>query len=293
MLAQSNIPLSTGNPRGGIDVRFDLMDDRPLQQSPTWTVAGRSLTLLRLSPRQSLLLPAGGNYIKVILGELSNLKRTCLAAPSTVRSTAVEAAEVVAGEEGALFALLNMAQDAPLQISSMSQLEFHGEHSECLIWQRFEDRFAGVTDYFDGKDCYMASGFHLLDGKGEEIAYLNPWSCGKGVDLSTHNHGHPPSAMNPAFAEVHWVLAASTDNSGMYRTDEPGAAQRRLYPMGLGDEHGAFYDRDADGRPQLRDNGAVAYPWHGWQGGQDDEPVQRYDFVLAFEIDPHRIAASR
>ena len=36
----------------------------------------------------------------------------------------------------------------------------------------------------------------------------------------------------------------------------------------------------------LLDNGAVKYPWHGWQSGNDDQDLQSYDFVAAFEIIP-------
>ena len=66
-------------------------------------------------------------------------------------------------------------------------------------------------------------GFHLLDGDGAEIAYVFFWTAGKGVDLSTHDHGHAPSALAPAFAEVHQVLHNGTGLGGMYRTEAPGA----------------------------------------------------------------------
>ena len=38
--------------------------------------------------------------------------------------------------------------------------------------------------------------------------------------------------------------------------------------------------------PKLKANGAVDYPWHGWQAGTDDDSRQAYDFVAAFEINP-------
>ena len=293
MLAQPNTPLSTDNPRGGINVHFNLASDQALQQSPIWTAAGRGLCFMRLSSGASLALPPGENLVKVILGRLENIDRSCLAPPFSVRSTAVAASELVAGVEGALFALVTVAADAPRQVSDIAQLTFTGEGSDCLAWQSFEEKFAGRIDYFDGKDCHMANGFHLLDETGEEIVYVNPWACGQGVDLSTHNHAHAPSDLAPAFAEVHWVLAAAARDSGMYQTAEPGAEERIRHPMGLGDEHGPFYERDGDGRPRFRDNGAVQYPWHGWQGGTDNEPGQSYDFVAAFEINPQFIEACR
>ena len=75
----------------------------------------------------------------------------------------------------------------------------------------------------------------------------------------------------------------------MYETAEPGAAERTRHPLLVGDEHGPYFDLDADGRPERHSNGAVKYPWHGWQGGQDDRPQQAYDYVAAFEINPDYI----
>ena len=291
LLDQPNAPLTIDNPRGGINVHFNLTGDIALQQSPAWIVAGRTLRFIHLAPDQSLSLPPGNHYTKVILGELANVNMSCLTAPFAVRSTRLDVRELVSGGQDALFALMHLADDAPEKITDMSALTFSGPHSDRLVWQRFDEKFAGIIDFFDGKDCFMANGLHVLNEHGVELVYVNPWTCGKGVDLSTHNHAHPPSAMAPAFAEVHWVLAAGTASSGMYETPEPGSPERTRHPMGLGDEHGPFYDRDAEGRPMLRENGAVQYPWHGWQGGEDDQPGQAYDFVVAFEINPDFIEA--
>ena len=113
------------------------------------------------------------------------------------------------------------------------------------------------------------------------------WAAGKGVDLSTHNHGRAPTPTSPAFAEVHLVLHNGTGRGGMYLTAEPGAPSRTRFPMQQGDEHGPFFTYDpATGAPRLRENGAVDYPWHGWEAGAPDgEPKgQSYDVVAAFEI---------
>ncbi len=292
-LESANTMLTADNPRGGVNVFFDLSAKVPLQQSPCWSAAGRVLQIFRLAPGQTLTLAPGDHYVKVVLGALINIDRTCLAPPFTVRPTRVPTSELLAGDDGALFVLMTLAADAPRRLTNMAALRFAGPLAEYLAWQRFDAKFAGRTDFFDGKDCYMADGIHVLDGQGIEVVYINPWTCGKGVDLSTHNHAHAPSPRAPAFAEVHWVLAASTDNSGMYRTPQPDAAERTRYVMQLGDEHGPFYDRDPLGRPRLRDNGAVQYPWHGWQGGEDEMPGPAYDFVAAFEINPDYIEASR
>ncbi len=111
------------------------------------------------------------------------------------------------------------------------------------------------------------------------------WAAGKGVDLSTHDHGRAPGPTSPAFAEVHWVLHNGTGSGGMYVTAEPGAPTRDRYPVPPGHEHGPFFAFDPDtGTPRLRANGAVDYPWHGWEAGSDDGDEQAYDVVAAFEI---------
>ncbi len=286
-----NTPVAADNPRGGINVYFDLHTSEPLQQSPVWVTGGRRLQLFRLGANETLTLGGGRHFVKVVIGRIANLERSCLAAPFAVRATGIDVDELVAGEDGALFMLMSLAEDAAEMITDMASLTFEGPLSHALVWQRFDAKFAGITDYFDGKDCYMASGIHVLDEHDDEIVYVNPWTCGKGVDLSTHNHAHAPSPMAPAFAEVHWVLAAATEQSGMYRTPEPGADERERFVMGLGDEHGPFYDRDASGLPVLRENGAVQYPWHGWQGGDDGSADSAYDFVAAFEINPSYMEA--
>ena len=38
--------------------------------------------------------------------------------------------------------------------------------------------------------------------------------------------------------------------------------------------------------PECGPTGRWSYPWHGWQGGQDDGPDEAFDFVAAFETNP-------
>ena len=279
--------------RGGLNLRFNLQAGEGVQCSPVWMTAGRRMQFYRLLPGQSLGLPAGRNFIKVICGGLEPVNRTCLAPPFAIRSTAIDTESIAAGTKPCLLALMNLPFSAPDRVVDLDEVQFEGALSEYLSWQSFDDKYGAFLDAFAGLDCHMASGFHLLDENGEERVYLNPWICGKGVDLTTHNHAGDPSLQAPAFAEVHWVLAAGTTTSGMYSTAEPGAIERTLFPMGLGDEHGPFYDLDDKGLPVMRPNGAVQYPWHGWQGGTDDAPGQTYDYVWAFEINPAFIEGIR
>ena len=291
VLEKANVEVTTDNPRGGVNVHFDLRGRSPLQQSPVWSAAGRELQFFNLAPGVGLRVGTHRTYVKVILGRLENIDRGCLAGAFEVRSTRLHTEDVVAGGEGALIAVARLRDDAPERVVDMTDMVFDGPGCEQMVWQRFDEKFGAVTEFFNGQDCHVASGLHLLDEGGREIAYVNPWTCGKGVDLSTHNHGHPPSEMAPAFTEVHWVLSAAAADSGMYRAADASGAERQRFPMQLGDEHGPFYDRDSTGRPLFRENGAVQYPWHGWQGGDDGQAGQAYDFVAAFEINPDFIAA--
>ena len=291
ILETGNIPLSTSNPRGGINLHCNLENSAASQQSHHWTSGGRRLQFFYLAPASVLSLPTGRNFVKVITGRLDNIDRSSLAPPFSVRSTEVRSEKVSTREETALIALMTLTENAPEILDDITQLAFVGEACGELSWQTFHERFGAFLDAFEGQDCHMANGFHLLNENDTEVAYVNPWVCGKGVDLSTHNHANDPSPMAPAFAEVHWVLASGTQAGGMYETPGPGSGERTLHPMILGQEHGPFYDRDIQGLPIFRKNGTVQYPWHGWQGGQDDSPGQRYDYVWAFEINPDYVEA--
>jgi len=255
--------------------------------SDVWTLGGWTIQFVRLGPGQGFELAQakGTVYVKVVAGRLAEPDRSAYAAPKVVRDTIVVAGHVEAGPQGALFTVFTATPAVASRVTSMSQLRFGGPHADALRWQTFEDRFKAVTPYFDGLDAHLAPGFHLLDADGAEIAHVFVWTAGKGVDLSTHNHGRAPGPTSPAFAEVHWVIHNGTGSGGMYETAEPGAPTRDRYPMQRGEEHGPFFEFDRDtGAPRLRDNGAVAYPWHGWEAGTDDAEGQAYDVVAAFEI---------
>ena len=287
-----NVPYVTSNPRGGLEMTFDLTSQTPISLSETWSTAGWDIQFIRLGAHQTLELPDAENFVKVITGKLENIGRTCFAKPFAVRSTKLETRHLLAGSQGVFFALLTATAEVPDTVTDMSQCQFIGPGAGSLDWLSFEEKFGEFIDAFNGLDCHMANGFHLLDAEGSEVVYVNFWTCGKGVDLSTHNHAQDPSPLGPAFAEVHWVFNNGTEKGGMYETDEPGTPDRMRHPMLRGDEHGPYFDFEG-GKPTLRDNGAVQYPWHGWQGGEDDTDQQTYDFVAAFEINPAYAHISR
>lgn len=278
--------------------RVEIADDRPGLNiamydgvaptvSPAWSLAGWTIAFVRLDPHQRFPLDqsAGAVHVKVVTGHLEEGNLAAYATPRVVRATRITADQVTAGAEGALFAVLVETPAAPERITSMAQLDFEGPHAELLTWATFEERYHAVTPFFDGVDAHMAPGWHLLDSVGAEIAYVWVWTAGKGVDLSTHDHGRAPGPRNPAFAEVHWVLYNGTGSGGMYETPVPDAPTRTRYPIPQGAEHGPFFRHDTvTGVPAQRENGAVDYPWHGWQAGTDDSAGQAYDVVIPFEI---------
>ena len=287
-----NVGLTANPERGGLNLTMGAPPGADPLVSPVWTVAGWRMQFVRLPGGTSLVLDqaAGRVYVKVILGALAGAPGTPFPGVGEFADTLVTEQQISALHQGALICVFTETEAVDDNVRSMAQLVFQGPMAELLSWQSFEERFGGFTDLFDGQDAHMVYGFHLLDDDGAEIVYLHFWTAGKGVDLSTHNHGNSPSSLAPAFAEVHWVLNNGTGKGGMYRCESPEATSRDRFPMQRGQEHGPFFDFDpATGEPKLRDNGAVSYPWHGWQAGTDDTPDQAYDFVAAFEINPRYV----
>ncbi len=284
----TQVPVSLNQERGGLNIQFDT-NAGGVQVSQEWTMAGRVLQFAHLAPGSSLGLDQsrGDVYAKVVTGSLTSPERTPCCTPRGIVDTQVREGEIEAGADGALVAVITATPQAPQPITSMSQLAFEGPSAEALQWRSFDEQFKQFTDYFEGADAYIGPGFHILNEAGDEVTYVNIWTAGKGVDLSTHDHGQDPSPMMPAFAEIHWTVSNGTGKGGMYETPEPGAPDRQRYPVQTGEEHGPFFAFDPQtGEPRLRENGAVDYPWHGWEAGTDNAPGQAYDVIAAFETAP-------
>ncbi len=283
-------PTTRSRDREGVNITLGpVTQSNAIVASNIWSVAGWDIQFVRLGVNDKLGLEPNDAriYIKVVMGELVNIRRGAFAPHGQVRDTLVEADHVKAGGEGALLTVFTETSDAADNIDSMDQLVITGPYDESFKWQRFDEKFGQFTDIFNGADAYMSPGFHLLDDDGTEITYVNLWTAGKGVDLSTHNHANDPSPTSPAFAEIHWVFNNGTGKGGMYGCAGPGAPKQDRYPMQRGQEHGMFFVVNPDtNTPMLRENGAVEYPWHGWEAGTDDIAGQAFDFVAAFETNP-------
>ncbi len=280
-----NARVESNSDRGGLNVHIPPSH---LVVSPVWHLGDFRVQFAGVPAGESLHVDtsSGRVFLKVICGRTDGGGHAAFPAVDTVATTELRDPTVTAVDDTVL-CIVTETESAPAQITHMDALRMQGPFAEQLGWQTFADKFAGVTDLFDGLEAHMVPGFHLLDDDGDEIAYVHFWTTGKGVDVSTHNHGQDPSDLAPAFAEVHLVLRNGTGGGGMYQCDAPGADQRQRTVIQAGEEHGPFFYYDPDtGVPRRRPNGAVEYPWHGWQGGTDDRPDQAYDLVAAFEISP-------
>lgn len=282
---EPNMPVEVNTRRGGLSLRVPA---GVRAVSPEWRLGGFGIRFASLAAGDALEVPqaSGPVYLKVITGEVDNGGGRAFPPAGAVTTTRMTDA-VVRARRNALLCFISDPADNPQSITDMQQLTLQGALDAHCRWQTFAEKFGAFTDVFDGLEAHMIPGFHLLDTAGAEIAYVHFWTTGKGVDVSTHNHSQTPSEHAPAFAEVHLVLRNGTGGGGMYVCDAPGAAERVRTPIQAGEEHGPFFRFDAaTGRPLLRDNGAVDYPWHGWRGGTSDAVGEVYDLVAAFEISP-------
>ena len=276
--------------RGGVEVTLEpLRPGVAASVSESWTVAGWSIQFVDLGANQKLDLNQGNGkiYLKVVTGALAKPSRGAFAAPQAPSDTLVAEDAVEAGPDGARFAILTETAAVAANVSSMDQLVFEGPLQEAFEWKRLDEKFGSFTNLFDGLEAYASPGFHVLEPDGSEIFTVTFWTVGTGVDLSTHNHSNNPSKNNPAFAEIHWVFNNGTGDGAMYIADGPEGNARKRIPLQRGQEHGPFFLTNPTTRlPEMLDNGAVRYPWHGWKAGVTNDNSEAYDFFAAFEINP-------
>ncbi len=230
----SSAPVEIAGDRPGLNVAIGA-GEAPVV-SDVWTMGGWTMQFVRLDPHQSFDLDQmhGTVHVKVITGRLVDIDRGAYPPPKVVQDTRVTGAQVTAGRDGAVFGIFTATPGSDAPVADIDALRFGGPFDEALQWQPFEARYHGLTSYFDGLDAHLAPGFHLLDEDRSEIAYVFVWAAGRGVDMSTHNHGRAPGPTTPAFAEVHLVLHNGTGSGGMYETAEPGAPTRDAIPDAAG-----------------------------------------------------------
>ena len=272
-------------------MQFDL-NSTETQISECWNLGIRLAQFLWLPANQSTIADQFSDltiYAKVVLGALQSPMRSPFCEPFGLQNTKLESEMLKAGSEGALIALFSRPKGEDGIIRSVEDLRIRGAKEEFMQWRTFHEQYKTVTAAFSGVDAYIGPGFHLLDQQGEEISYINLWAAGNSVDLTTHNHSHAPSENSPAFVETHLTLSNGTGEGGMYLCDAQEAPKHTRLAVPTGYEHGPFFNFDATtGKPLMLTNGAVSYPWHGWQAGKGDGACT-YDFVAAFETAPDRV----
>ncbi len=259
---------SASQTREGVDVIFQCVG---FELSPCWRMAGWRMQFVHLPAGDSLTLDTalGRYFAKVVTGRLVTPDLNPFAARFSVRSTLVEGAVIVADQD-TLMAVFQETVEVPENVTNVTDLAITGVHADACQWRSFETRFGGAIPAFNGVDAHMCGGFHLLNPELTEICYVNLWCAGQGVNLTTHNHAHPPHPQAPAFAEVHWVFNNGTGEGGMYCADSADGDKTATFPLTRGEEHGYFFAVDEAGHPQQLSNGAVEYPWHGWESGVKD-----------------------
>ena len=286
--AAPNVEIAPNSERGGVNLN---MPPGETLVSPVWHLGGYRVQFAGLPAGETINADVFGDpvYMKVVAGNTEQGAGQAFPPPGAVTTTRLDEPAVTAATD-AILCFITDTPAASATIRGMDELTVSGPLAEHLKWQSFEEKFSAFTDKFNGLEAHMVFGFHLLNADSDEIAYVHFWTAGKGVDVSTHNHAQDPSPVAPAFAEVHLVLRNGTGSGGMYQCDTRDAVERVRTPIQAGEEHGPFFHLDENGCPRRRANGAVDYPWHGWQGGADDSPGQAYDLVAAFEINPDYVA---
>ncbi|MFC1594469.1 M20/M25/M40 family metallo-hydrolase, partial [Candidatus Omnitrophota bacterium] len=278
--------------RGGVTIQFSAPEFRAVDSSAAWNMAGWQMRFVQLAPHAQLKLDqaSGTIYVKVITGRLTNINRGAFAEPKAKRTTLVVEEFIEAGVEGAIVAVMVKTDKAPDAISKMEQVAVTGSKAELLHWNRV-DSYDWGREAFADMPFYNLPGFQIKNAQGKEIAYIQFWSAGKGVNCGMHNHSNAPTKNAPTFCEVHLGMFNGTGQGGM--VDEQGT----LLIILEGDEHGRYWEIDPETRkPVLRENGAVYYDMHRWQAGLPagqaggervaDEGDEAFDVWAVFEIAP-------
>lgn len=88
-------------------------------------------------------------------------------------------------------------------------------------------------------------------------------------------------------------LSPGTGNGGMWSVkpnvhipDDPYTIKPHDFiklPLAALEEQGRFWNVDSSGKPVYTDKGAISYPYHKWQGGDEADYM---DVWAAFEFNP-------
>ncbi|QRW09078.1 hypothetical protein RhiLY_08077 [Ceratobasidium sp. AG-Ba] len=256
--------------------------------------------------------------VKVINGGSHLLDLTidliCLTGNNVTRGIAVTARQaasmipksriVKAGSNGAIFIRLASSMQTSMpglkvddmdDIATINTVPFRTDpavRDMIFPWVACKDREWGQGG-FDWP-FYNLVGYHILydDDSLTNFCHIQAWTL-----AAFHNHD------TKSFCEIHACISNGTGRGGMWWAKNEdgdqhlGSNPTEMDPSKLEqyadsvivddmEEHGPLWRMNDDGRPSLRPNDTVDYPYHAWLAGrrEADSPSQAFDVWLAFEF---------
>ncbi|KAG8679652.1 hypothetical protein FRC09_018823 [Ceratobasidium sp. 395] len=266
-------------------------------EMPFLDIGGKRLSIVVLPPHKEYRLGKpptfqGKEYpkdgVKVINGEISwnegsNRITRGIAVEAQKAKSMIPDAEnniVKAGPNGAIFVRL-----ASSPITTLPDLKFEDMDDVATInnlpfsvdpavrdmlfpWVRCSDREWGQGG-FDWP-FYNLVGYHVLydDDSLTNFCHIQAWTLGIG--------------------ETWWAKDAEADKHLQQNPNEIENVAKYANNVIVNDmeEHGPLWRMGSDGRPSLRPNDTVDYPYHAWLAGgrNKSHPPQAFDVWLAFEF---------
>ncbi|KAK0716080.1 hypothetical protein B0H67DRAFT_256768 [Lasiosphaeris hirsuta] len=270
------------------------------QSAPLIEVANYALAVEVHPPGTKIPIDTGEG-IKVLYGGVADINgsRTPLGTspfPTQVSTTSEDSSLSADAETGAILLRLTPVNDteagewpsaAEVPVRTTFDTSELGLDFEPLAFKKVEDLWWGEP--FKGLDFYNMSGFHFrFQHDKSQIAHLQFWTAGTGVDCGVHNH------TDAIFQEIHICLSPGTGNGGMSRIKEefedtppseiPNLDESAFDHVPLPElyEHGGLWHRDSYDKPVRGKMNLVSYPWHKWQAGSGEN----VDAWLALEFNP-------
>jgi len=295
-------------------------------EMPFLDIAGKRLSIVVLPAHREYRLGDGFKYqgkdyqkdgVKIINGELSwtkggtSHKRGIAVESRTATGMILDADNniVKAGPNGAIF--VRLASSIPTSLpgltfdhmedaATINELPFNvnpAVRNMVFPWVRCSDREWGQGG-FDW-EFYNLVGYHVLydDDSLTNFCHIQAWTLEIGETAAFHNHD------TKSFCEIHACISNGTNKGGMWWAKNDAGDQHfnqnpnELNPDTLAkyadhvvvdtmQEHGPLWRTGADGRPSLRPNDTVDYPYHAWLAGPRNDPKDkgRFDVWLAFEF---------
>jgi len=271
---------------------------------PLIEVANYEISIEVLPKKYELELPPSTS-IKVLYGAVKDgdtWRAPLSVAQFTAFSTVVNSPSISAHEKyGAVILRFKPLKDThetwkhtkDVPVRTTLDVSKYGLTLEPLVFTKVEDLWWGSA--FKGKEFYNLSGFSFRFQDSQlQIAHLQLWTAGKGVNCGVHNHS------DAVFQELHICLSPGTANGGMAKLKDNcvpkdsdsehlnslGVEAFDTLTLGQMEEHGGMWERDPYGLA-VRDEASrvVKYPYHKWQAGDSDGVDVWAALEFGFDLD--------